>query len=114
MGNNTDTDDDGDGISDDQEIIDGTDPLNPDSDGDGLNDGDEANEGTDPLNPDTDGDGTPDGEDAFPLIQMRIPTPTETALEIVQTPMMIMTGYRISMRFTMERTPLTLTPMETA
>ena len=66
-GDNADIDDDGDGISDADEINDGTDPLDPDTDDDGLNDGDEADEGTDPTNPDTDGDGSPDGDDDFPL-----------------------------------------------
>ncbi|MDE0827372.1 MAG: hypothetical protein OSA48_11290, partial [Akkermansiaceae bacterium] len=57
--NLADTDDDG---SDDaQEAANGTDPTNPDTDGDGLNDGDEATQGTDPLLADTDGDGFPDG-----------------------------------------------------
>ena len=67
IGDNLDTDDDDDGVTDTDEIQDGTDPLDPDSDDDGLNDGEEADEGTDPNNPDTDGDGTPDGEDDFPL-----------------------------------------------
>ena len=66
-GDNADTDDDGDGVLDTDEISDGTDPLDSDSDDDGLSDGEEAEEGTDPTNPDTDGDGTPDGEDDFPL-----------------------------------------------
>ena len=34
-----------------------------DSDGDGLSDTDEALAGTDPLRPDTDGDGSPDGSE---------------------------------------------------
>ncbi|MDE0594899.1 MAG: hypothetical protein OSB65_06610, partial [Roseibacillus sp.] len=52
---------DGDGVSDLQEIADGTDPTNPDTDGDGLGDGVENTNGTDPTNPDTDGDGLTDG-----------------------------------------------------
>ncbi|MEM7209908.1 MAG: OmpA family protein [Pseudomonadota bacterium] len=44
---------DGDGVLDDEEIINGTDPNNPDSDGDGIPDGTE--------NSDTDGDGINDG-----------------------------------------------------
>jgi hypothetical protein len=39
----------------------------PNSDTDGLTDAEEALLGTDPLNPDTDGDGTNDDVDAFPL-----------------------------------------------
>ncbi|MEE8155544.1 MAG: SBBP repeat-containing protein [Phycisphaerales bacterium] len=87
-------DSDGDGLTDDEEIALGTDPLNPDTDGDGLNDGTEVDvaegsgcpdplnpdsdgdnildgvevdTGTDPCNPDTDNDGIPDDIDPFPL-----------------------------------------------
>ncbi|MHA2497255.1 MAG: PKD domain-containing protein, partial [Candidatus Hodarchaeales archaeon] len=45
-------DTDGDGLSDEDEGIYGTDPLNPDTDGDGFLDGDEVhNYGCDPLDP---------------------------------------------------------------
>jgi len=64
--NNPDTD--GDSLSDFEEIMLGTDPLNPDSDGDGWNDGKEKQEGTSPLQSDTDGDGTIDSLDPNPLI----------------------------------------------
>jgi hypothetical protein len=58
------TDSDGDGLTDGQEIALGTDPFNPDTDGDGLTDGQEVNTyHTDPLNPDTDGDGLTDGQE---------------------------------------------------
>ncbi len=64
-----DTDDDG--------LLDGTeidmasggdcpDPLDPDSDDDNLSDGMEVVLGTDPCNPDTDADGVPDDIDPFP------------------------------------------------
>jgi hypothetical protein len=86
-------DSDNDGLTDDQEKIIGTDPLNPDTDGDGFNDGDEIKKGYSPLNskqvkleksdvdndglsdrmelnfhtllnnPDTDGDGFSDGDE---------------------------------------------------
>lgn len=56
-------DSDGDKVTDEQELIDGTDPQNPDTDGDGLDDGEEKVEKTDPLKPDTDGDGFTDGEE---------------------------------------------------
>ena len=68
-------DSDGDGVSDETEVLMGTDPNNPDSDGDGKPDGKEdADEdgvpdyvevelGTDPNQADSDGDGIPDGQD---------------------------------------------------
>jgi len=57
-------DSDGDGLTDEQERILGTDPHNPDSDGDGLTDGEEVNKyKTNPLNADTDGDGLKDGQE---------------------------------------------------
>ncbi len=49
---------DGDGLGD---------ACDQDDDDDGLSDADEAVAGTDPLNPDTDGDGIRDGEDPNPL-----------------------------------------------
>ncbi len=64
------TDTDGDGLSDAEEALLGTDPLNPDTDGDGLLDGTEVDMamGTgcpDPLNPDSDGDTLLDGEEVI-------------------------------------------------
>ena len=57
-----DIDSDGDGLTDREEAMLGTDPFNPDTDGDGLTDGEEVKiYHTDPLNPDTDGDGLSDG-----------------------------------------------------
>lgn len=58
----TDPDTDGDGLTDSQEAIAGTNPNDPDSDDDGLNDGLEVlTYGTDPLDPDSDNDGLTDG-----------------------------------------------------
>jgi hypothetical protein len=58
----TEGDTDGDGLSDEDEVAIGSDPLNADYDADGLLDGREVNElGTDPLNHDTDGDTILDG-----------------------------------------------------
>ncbi len=76
-----DLDDDGDGLTDAQEAILGTDPLLKDSDGDGLDDGvEDANQNgvvdageTNPTLADTDGDGANDNADAFPLIATRVP-----------------------------------------
>ncbi len=56
-----DTDSDGDGLVNSDEIAIGTDPDNPDTDGDGLTDGEEVELGTDPLQADTDEDGIDDG-----------------------------------------------------
>jgi len=57
-------DEDGDGLTNDQEAAIGTDPFNPDSDNDGLFDKEEVVVyKTDPLNPDTDGDTYLDGSE---------------------------------------------------
>jgi outer membrane protein OmpA-like peptidoglycan-associated protein len=56
-------DTDGDGITDEQEILNGTDPMSADSDGDGITDSDEVASGTDPNNADSDGDGLNDGDE---------------------------------------------------
>ena len=74
---------DGDGVTNGDEITDGTSPVDPcsvdvtsatvppsatwsaaDCDGDGVTNGDEIIDGTNPLNPDTDGDGVTDGMEA--------------------------------------------------
>jgi|GEM_PF-1789781 len=60
-----DDDDDNDGLLDEDEADEGTDPLDPDSDGDGMDDGTEVEVGADPSNPDTDGDGVEDGPDGL-------------------------------------------------
>ena len=57
---------DGDGLPDQQEGPNGTDPAVPDTDGDGLSDGQEVNTtGTDPLVADTDDDGLTDGAEVL-------------------------------------------------
>jgi hypothetical protein len=57
-------DSDGDGLSDQQEALLGTESSNPDTDGDGLSDGEEMLlYGSNPAAPDSDGDGAPDGDE---------------------------------------------------
>ncbi len=63
------SDDDGDGLSNQEEIIIGTSPTNPDTDADGVSDGDEVAGGSDPLDDtsfpvvDNDQDGIEDAND---------------------------------------------------
>lgn len=74
----TSTDSDSDGLDDKQENDDGSDPLDSDSDDDGLSDGDEVSTyATDPNNEDSDGDGYTDGEEI---------TAGSDPLNIYQTP----------------------------
>ncbi|MCH2060961.1 MAG: hypothetical protein MK183_10075 [Verrucomicrobiales bacterium] len=61
--NGPDGDPDEDGLSNEDEYANRTDPTEEDTDGDGLNDGDEIAAGVDPLNSDTDGDGLTDGSE---------------------------------------------------
>jgi serine/threonine protein kinase len=61
-------DTDGDGLLDGAEIYQySTNPLNQDTDGDSVIDGKEIEQGTNPNNPDSDGDGLNDGVDTEPL-----------------------------------------------
>jgi hypothetical protein len=54
-------DSDGDGVSNTEELADGTDPLDADTDDDGLTDAEEKQLKTDPLDNDSDNDGVEDG-----------------------------------------------------
>ena len=56
-----DDDNDGDGLTNKQELREGTKPQNADTDGDGLTDGEEFALGINPNSADTDGDGLSDG-----------------------------------------------------
>ena len=58
-------DTDGDGLSDAEEMLLGTDISLIDSDEDGLTDFEETHTNTNPILPDTDGDGIVDGDDSF-------------------------------------------------
>jgi hypothetical protein len=70
IGNHADLDDDNDGLSDADELLAGTNPLNPDTDGDGASDAQDAlpNDPTEVA--DSDGDGVGDNADAFPFDPM--------------------------------------------
>lgn len=67
------SDTDFDGFSDSDEVQRGTDPTKEDTDNDGMIDGLEIENGTDPKNPDSDGDGTKDGDEVF---ETNVETPT--------------------------------------
>jgi hypothetical protein len=67
-----DDDDDNDGLKDEDEIANGTDPLNPDSDGDSFIDSEDACPNNPVVYKDTDSDGVCDHYDRFPE------DPTET------------------------------------
>jgi len=78
QGDVCDPDDDNDGLSDAEEAVIGTDPLQTDTDGDGISDYDETLydtvpgydplTDTNPLLPNTDGDAYDDGVDSIPLL----------------------------------------------
>ncbi len=85
----TDSDTDNDGLSDGVEVGMGLNPLVADGDGDGLTDGQEVNTyGTNPNNPDTDGDGLKDGVEvqkgSSPLLTDTDNDGFHDALEVVQ------------------------------
>jgi thiol-disulfide isomerase/thioredoxin len=73
-------DTDGDGIDDGDEVDMGTDPTLADTDADGIDDNLEADYGTDPTNADSDGEGFPDGQEiefgTDPLNKFSWPTGT--------------------------------------
>ncbi|CAM2009204.1 hypothetical protein [Acanthopleuribacter pedis] len=67
------TDTDNDGLTDSQELINGTNINDPDSDDDGLSDGEEVNNlGSNPLSSDTDNDGIPDGYEVSHGLQVTV------------------------------------------
>ena len=86
--NKQDTDEDG--LQDGEEITYKTDPLKPDTDLDGLKDGEEIYRGLNPLSKDTDGDGFNDAQDPDPGATptksptiTRTPTPTRTLTKVI-------------------------------
>lgn len=68
-------DDDGDGLSNEAEVVGGTDPLRADTDGDALLDAAELRLGANPHQPDTDRDGALDGAEGAQDV-LRAPAPT--------------------------------------
>ena len=58
-------DTDGDGLTDVDEVLFGSDPMLADTDGDGLKDGDEQRAGTNPVTVDSDGDTLSDGQEVL-------------------------------------------------
>ena len=98
-------DSDNDGLTDDEEILLGTDPNDSDSDNDGLLDGEEVNlYGTNPLDKDTDDDNHSDGSEVaagtdpldandFPESPVKVTlSPTETVIVIGNTEQLTVTG----------------------
>ena len=81
IGDNTDIDNDNDGLLDKEEEIYGAYPLNPDTDGDGINDGTEIAMGTDPLHPDTDDDGIFFDESEEPFLTFEGPSLIEELVD---------------------------------
>ena len=71
VGDNGDTDDDNDGLSDEEEAILGTDPLDADTDDDDVDDGDDAFPFDPTESADFDGDGVGDNGDVFPDSDVR-------------------------------------------
>ena len=83
-------DTDNDGINDFDEASRCTNPLVADTDGDGLSDGDEERRGLLPCIPDTDGDGIPDGIDPDALVTPIIPTTTPLVFPTPVNPVIIL------------------------
>jgi|688.fasta_scaffold02231_8 gliding motility-associated-like protein len=75
---------DNDGLTNDEEILAGTDNDNPDTDGDNINDGDEVNAGSDPLNPcDPDPNAVPNSNCSAPVAENDFAsTPIDTDVNV--------------------------------
>lgn len=82
VANATQADSDADGVGDACDTIDDS---NSDSDGDGLTNAEEHEIGTNPTNPDTDGDGINDGSDPFPLGEPKDKTPPVITVAVAGT-----------------------------
>ncbi|EKD78376.1 MAG: hypothetical protein ACD_41C00358G0005 [uncultured bacterium] len=76
---------DHDGLSDDEELIENTNPKKKDTDEDGLSDREEVRVyDTDPRNPDTDGDGYTDGNEVAHFYHPNSPDPKQRLFDLPQ------------------------------
>jgi hypothetical protein len=90
-------DQDGDGISDQNEVALGTDKTKADTDGDGLTDGEEKAIGTNPLSTDTDEDGYSDFAEVNAKTDPKLATSAPTVEVSVTTLKPIQDGQRITL-----------------
>lgn len=78
-------DTDHDGLSDDEELVENTNPKKKDTDEDGLSDREEVRVyDTDPRNPDTDGDGYTDGNEVTHFYHPNSPDPKKRLFDLPQ------------------------------
>lgn len=76
---------DHDGLSDEEELVENTNPKKKDTDEDGLSDREEVRVyDTDPRNPDTDGDGYTDGDEVTHFYHPNSPDPKQRLFDLPQ------------------------------